>query len=238
MAIDHYISQVYLRGFSIKKNELFTICKHTLRKTRCSIQSICGIEEGNTNFYFTEPRAIEKFLIPIENNYNSVIEQLLNGKIDNETIYTISGWIAYVHSCSLTGVRLSQGMFQNLVDEIESVSEIDNSLFPIWTTADKVPNMKSLKKGYVSADPKYAQANGIYTVEKLAYTIGNLKWELLRNPFPDSPFFTSDNPIAMEPKKHSHLPNIIVPLTPQLALRIHMTYKSPRVYDEDLVVIP
>lgn len=97
---------------------------------------------------------------------------------------------------------------------------------PIWTTSEHLSENGTVKMTYVDETPKYTQALGIANLEKLTYIIGNLKWEVLRNPLPTSPFFTSDNPVAIEPKKNSSIPNIIVPLTPQLALRIQARHNK------------
>jgi hypothetical protein len=50
--------------------------------------------------------------------------------------------------------------------------------------------------------------------------LGNFSWEPLINPFDDSPFFTSDFPVAFEPGEQPTSVNRVVPLAPDLALRI------------------
>ncbi len=69
-------------------------------------------------------------------------------------------------------------------------------------------------------DPKFPQAIGITNILKMVLTFGNSGWELLRNPFADSPFFTSDFPAAVEPSADPRVINRIVPLTPFLAVRL------------------
>lgn len=99
MPNDHYVSQVHLKRFISKDNQLFTLCKNTLRKSKCSTRSICSIQDGSTNLFFAEQRAVEHFLEPIENNYNHAVEKLLNQKIDNDAINVIAGWVAYLYMC-------------------------------------------------------------------------------------------------------------------------------------------
>ncbi len=57
-----------------------------------------------------------------------------------------------------------------------------------------------LRNGAVSVtiDPKYPQAIGISSVLALTARFGNFTWEILHNDFDDSPFFTSDFPVAIE----------------------------------------
>jgi hypothetical protein len=49
---------------------------------------------------------------------------------------------------------------------------------------------------------------------------GNFKWEILSNDIADSPFFTSDFPAAIEKSDDPRIFNRIVPLAPDLAIRI------------------
>lgn len=49
---------------------------------------------------------------------------------------------------------------------------------------------------------------------------GNFAWEILRNPIADSPFFTSDFPLAIEKSTDPRVLHRVFPLTPTLAVRI------------------
>lgn len=69
-------------------------------------------------------------------------------------------------------------------------------------------------------DPKYPQAIGIESILRNTARFGNFKWEVFHNDSDDSPFFTSDFPVAIEKTAHSTILNRIVPLAPDLALRI------------------
>lgn len=50
--------------------------------------------------------------------------------------------------------------------------------------------------------------------------LGNFKWEVLLNHSDQSPFFTSDFPVAIEEAEDPRVLNRIVPLAPNLAIRI------------------
>ncbi len=69
-------------------------------------------------------------------------------------------------------------------------------------------------------DPKYPQAIGISSILKCSNIFGNCEWEILQNDSKDSPFFTSDFPIAIEKTSNPCVLNRIVPLAPNLAIRI------------------
>ncbi len=49
---------------------------------------------------------------------------------------------------------------------------------------------------------------------------GNFAWEVLLNKVPERSFFTSDNPVAIEPSGDIRVLNRLVPLTPSVAVRI------------------
>jgi hypothetical protein len=68
-------------------------------------------------------------------------------------------------------------------------------------------------------DEKYPQALGISTVMGRMSIWGNSAWEILHNDIADSPFFTSDYPVALE-ATGGQSANWIVPLAPDLAVRI------------------
>lgn len=79
-----------------------------------------------------------------------------------------------------------------------------------------------LKEGAVTinVDEKFPQALGIVNVLHVSSHFGNSVWEVLHNDHHDSPFFTSDFPVAIE-VIDANLPiNRVVPLAPNLAVKI------------------
>lgn len=80
----------------------------------------------------------------------------------------------------------------------------------------------------INVDPKYPQALGISQIFGLVAAFGNFEWDVLLNRFEDSPFFTSDYPIAIEQGDDPRLVNRIVPLAPNLAVRIKPNFKVDR----------
>lgn len=72
----------------------------------------------------------------------------------------------------------------------------------------------------IDVDQKYPQAIGISSIIGLVSTFGNSTWEILLNKISDSPFFTSDFPVAIEAVGPNRALNKIVPLAPDIAVRI------------------
>src|SRR4029077_16902489 len=73
MALDHYVSQVYLKNFYSPALDglVYAIRKSDLKRFPTKSQDVCRIEEGSTNAYLTKDRAIEEFLKEVEPRYNA-----------------------------------------------------------------------------------------------------------------------------------------------------------------------
>src|ERR1035437_1254846 len=94
MPLDHYISQVHLKKFysPALRDRLYAIRKSDLKSFAAYSKDVCRTIGGSTNTYLKENRAIEEFLKSIEPKYDTALEKLVGGVIDNECIYTIAGF--------------------------------------------------------------------------------------------------------------------------------------------------
>jgi len=225
MPLDHYIPQVHLKKFyspALGNSRMYATRKTDLKTFTTNSRNACRIINGSTNTYLRRDRAIEDFLMKIEPDYNAALNKLITGKIDNECIYTIAGFVAYVSSCSPAGMRLQSGPLKSTVETIATMMDAQGEFPPSPAVLGGASLTELLHDGTVKAviDPKYPQAIGITSILKLAMTFGNFKWEILRNNFDDSPFFTSDFPVAIERANDPCILNRLVPLAPNLALRI------------------
>ena len=224
MALDHYISQVYLKNFNSPKlgHLMHAMNKGDLKHFTPFADSICRIEEGNTNPYLKENRLIEEFLKEIEPKYNLALSRLKNRKIDNECIYTIAGFIAYVMICSPAGMRLNSTPLRGPLEESARILDNQGKLRPPPPSlGGKTPSdLLSNGKAKIEIDPKYPQAIGINRILDSVSMFGNFTWEILINEYKDSPFFTSDYPVAIERLDSSRPMNKIIPLDPFMAIRI------------------
>lgn len=201
---------------------MHAINKKNLKTFSPSAEDVCRIEDGNTNTYLREARAIEEFLKTVEPKYNSAVDKLGDGKVDRECIYTIAGFAAYIISCSPAGMRIHSKGLQGIV-ETEAAMLDSQGLIPAPPPELGGLNLTEiLNKGIVrvDVDPKFPQAIGISSILENVAMFGNFSWEILRNEFEDSPYFTSDYPIAIEETVDAGILNKIVPLSPNLAIRI------------------
>jgi hypothetical protein len=221
MALDHYVSQVHLRNFySPSRASMYGIKKSTLERFPCRSENVCRIEKGSTNSYLIHDRAIEDFLRGVEPKYNESVAKLRSGKIDSQCIYVIAGFVSFITSCTPTAMRIHSEPLRRSVEAVAALLDRRGDIPKAPESLGGKSLTELLESGEVKimVDAKYPQAIGISTVLNRISVYGNASWEILLNSSVDSPFFTSDYPIALEPV--GFIPNWIVPLTPNTAIRI------------------
>ncbi len=182
---------------------------------------MCRIENGSTNAYLINDRAIEDFLRGVEPNYDASLDKLRRRAIDGECIGVIAGFAAYVSSCSPAAMRIHTAP---LVKTLEAETTIldRQGVIPKALPSLGSKSLSELQaEGIVvhKVDPKYPQALGISSIRSRVSLWGNSTWEILGNEEADSPFFTSDYPIALAAQGDGFA-GWIVPLAPDLAVRI------------------
>jgi hypothetical protein len=224
MALDHYVSQVHLKRFYSPDLDdlMYAIRKSDLKRFTPKAQDVCRIDEGNTNDYLVEPRAIEEFLKSVEGRYNSAVSVLEAGKPDKETIYVIAGFASYVLTCSPAAMRINSEPLQANLKATAKILETIEKLPPPPSTLGGKDFADLIESGKVKfeIDPKFPQAIGVSNVLQRVAMFGNFSWEVLINEHNDCPFFTSDFPTALEKTSDVRVLNRVFPLTPTLAIRI------------------
>ncbi|OAF05541.1 hypothetical protein AYJ54_01150 [Bradyrhizobium centrolobii] len=223
MALDHYISQVHLRNFySPKIDRLYAMRKSDLKTFEPRSQDVCRIDEGNTNPYLTESRAIEIFLKSVEPNYNRPVELVRKNGCDQMAVVAIAGFAAYVLACSPASMRFSsdplRASVQTTADILESQGKIDAP--PPSLGYKSFSEMMSKGAVAIDIDPMFPQALAVQSILSWLSIFGNSRWDILLNEHADTPFFTSDFPIGFEQGQDPRTVNKVVPLTPAVAVRI------------------
>jgi len=224
MALDHYVSQVHLKNFNSPalSGMIYAIRKSDLKRFQTKSQDVCRIEEGSTNAYLLEDRAIEEFLKGVEPGYNASLTKLRQNKIDQECIACIAGFAAYIVSCSPAAMRILSGPIKAALESTAAALDAQGLIPKAPEALGEKSITELLADGTVkfTVDPKYPQAVGISNVLHYVSVFGNSPWEILRNEDSDNPFFTSDYPAAIETFDLNTPINRIVPLAPDLAIRI------------------
>jgi hypothetical protein len=224
MALDHYVSQVHLRKFYSPKLQglMFAIRKSDLKSFRCNSQSVCRIEDGSSNRYLQKYRVIEEFLRYVEPNYSDSLTKAYKNHFDQESILSIAGFVASVLACSPAGMRIFSDPLKASVETHAAILDRSGEIPPAPDMLGGKSLSELLKDGIldVNVDPKFPQALGIASIVGWVSVFGNSRWEILLNELSDSPFFTSDFPVGLERSQDPRVLNRIVPLAPDLAIRI------------------
>jgi len=209
---------------------MHAIRKSDLKSFTPDAQSVCRIENGSTNAYLREDRIVEEFLKGIEPKYNSALEKLTADKIDAECIYAIAGFVAYVLMCSPAAMRIKSEPLKTVVEETSRMLDSQGHLPgpPPVLGGESLTDLLNSGKVRVKINPKFPQAIGIVSILSVTTAFGNFPWDVMLNPFDDSPFFTSDFPVAIEKTKDVRVLNRIVPLAPHLAIRIRPDLMTER----------
>lgn len=224
MALDHYISQVYLRKFYAPDlgGLMYAVRKSDLKTFTPNSESICRIEDNSTNGYLEDPRAIENLLRVIEPKYNSALRKFALGEISAGDIFVISGFIAYINTCSPAAMRLGVPHLKSMLEEVSLIADREGKFDkpPESLGAESFTELLQQNLISITVDEKYPQAIGIKSIISLIQSYGNFDWEVLHNEFVDLPFITSDFPLVVEPTRDLRVINRVFPLSPYLAVRI------------------
>lgn len=222
MALDHYVSQVHLRNFYSGDGRLTGFKKSDGSQFPCRSEDICRIDEGNTNEYLTEPRYIEEFLKSVEPNYNAAVDALRNDKPDKDAVRVIAGFVAYVATCSPGAMRINTGPIENSLEAMAIMLDERGQLERAPPGLDGKSVTELLANGTIKfkIDHKFPQAVGVSNIHGRVGSFGNFQWDVLLNVEPDNPYLTSDYPIAIEASGDPRILNKIVPLAPDVAIRI------------------
>jgi Protein of unknown function (DUF4238) len=224
MPLDHYISQVHLRKFySPALNELmYAIRKSDLKSFPCNSESVCRIDDGSTNAYLRKDRIIEDFLKFVEPQYNQSLSKAYKNQFDRESILSISGFVGYIFACSPGGMRIFSEPLKASVESTSLLLDRMGEIPPAPSALGGKSISELMKDGTIhwKIDPKFPQALGITSIINWISVFGNSHWEILHNGEADTPFFTSDFPVGLQKARDPRVLNKIVPLAPDLAIRI------------------
>ena len=225
MPLDHFVSQVHLRKFyaeSLNRKKMYAWRKSKGEAFFCDARDVCRIPNGSTNNYIADPRAVEEFLRLVEPRYNQACEAVLSDKIAFEDVLSLAGFAAFVMTCSPTAIRLGRQSIAALVETQARVMD-ENGILPRSPKELGTQTLSDLLDAEaisINVDDKFAQSVGITQVLEFTNCFGDSKWEFVRNPFEDSPFITSDFPLAIARKPRETALRRFIPLRPDLGAHV------------------
>jgi Protein of unknown function (DUF4238) len=226
MPLDHYVSQVHLRQFyspALGGKQMHGFRKRDGHVFPCSSKDVCRVADGSTNEYLLKDRIIEEYLKTIEPNYNAAIAELRTGRPNLDTVYVIAGFAAYVTSCSPAAMRLHAGPLRSTVEATGKILDASGEIPRAPESLGGKSYTELIESGIIKTtiDEKYPQALGINGIMDRVNIWGNSAWDILINEHAgDSPFFTTDFASGIELSDDQRIINRLVPLAPDLALRI------------------
>lgn len=222
MPLDHYVSQVHLKNFVAADGMLRVIKKSDLKAFPTKTQDVCRLMDGNNNPFLQQERIVEEYLKDIEPRYNDAVQRFRDGKPDAQAIHVIAGFVIYVIVCSPTGGRLhAKPLEERLLMEARRL-EAEGVVPPAPEQLGNKKLSALVEDGIVrfDVDPKFPQAIGVEDFHRRISLFGNSRWEILHNDQSAGAYFTSDYPVAIETFDIDTPINRIVPLAPDLAVRI------------------
>lgn len=196
----------------------------------CGAKDVCRVNDGSTNTFLTEPRLIEEFLKKVEPHYSRACESLVSGNVQMDDVLALSGFVSFIIGCSPTAMRLGTRSLERLTyTEIELLDR-EGMLGPAPAELGGKTATELLQNGdiIIETDPKFPQAMGISGVVELMRAFATFHWDILINRQSDKfPFLTSDYPAAIEGVGRQIPAVRIVPLRPDLAIRIMPQIRPP-----------
>ena len=145
------------------------------------------------------------------------------GRPSRDTVYVIAGFAAYVTSCSPAAMRLHVAPLNSTVEATGKILDASGEIPRAPEALGRKTYTELIESGILKTtiDEKYPQALGINGIMERVNIWGNSAWDILVNEHAkDSPFFTSDFASGIELSDDPRIINRLVPLAPDLALRI------------------
>ncbi len=228
MPKDHYVAQTYLKHFLAPElgNLLHAYDKQGLKHFTPTTKNICCAQDWDTNPYFEDERAIDKYLRVIEPKWNHGVEDISDLLKYEEVKYFMAGYIAVLVSCTPASIRTLTYATEQIIASggniLAQQMQEHPERFPETVPLPSEIFEKIMDAGGISAqvDPKHTHARTMQNLVDLQWHFYKSPWMILDNET-DSPFLTSDFPVAYYyPKPHAQIPYRFVPLTPRYAVLI------------------
>ncbi len=236
MSKDHYVAQTYLKHFVNSEGHLYPYRKKQekiIGKARLP-KSICYEIDGDENPYFQNQRILDEYLPHFENYWYDKINKLEVGPIGLHSKFIISGYIAFLRTCTPTAKRLGQNaistFLQPLVDSVaqKTLNDSNNKLNP--KTIESLQETIRCGEIIADVDRQFAHAKGIQTINNTLHTYYYAPWITLINESGHE-FITSDNPVIIAEESQTD-PVFFIPVKPRLGLLIIPKIRADKLPNE------
>lgn len=228
MALDHYVSQVYLKQFLHQpdKRLLYAVRKSDLKTFTPRTKDVCRTEQGSTNAFLKENRVVEEFLRTIEPAYEPCLVRTMRGTVDMESISVFAGFLAYILTYTPTALRMFdppvraalEKVIQNL-DGSGKIEPISVPSLPDWD-GKTLSTLKAEGKVRLDIDLKMPQAMATAQMNRITQTLAACDVSILR-PKGSGRFLTSDFPSVILGHVDGKFAQRFLPLSPFVGLIFH-----------------
>lgn len=228
MALDHYVSQVHLKQFlrQSDKKLLLATRKTDLFEFTPKPKDVCRLEDGSTNEFLTENRAVEDFLKEIEPAYDPCLERIRNGDLDWRSRQVFGGFLAYVQTYTPAAIRMFDPMIrkelENTIHHLEVSGElkpIDCPSLPDWH-GKSISQLKAEGKVKLDINLKMPQAMATTQLYNIRDSLASSDVTILR-PRGSNRFLTSDFPSIILGHHENKFAQRFLPISPKLGILFH-----------------
>ena len=222
---DHYVAQTYLEAFTNAGGMLVPYYKgkSVVVGSPKPPKAVCFEIDGDANRYFNNPRILDKYLPQFENPWKQNVAALRGRQFDGMIKFQISGYLAFLRTCTPTAKRLNQEATQAALQPMAQRGLERH--FRARPPADKetkgiIEKLIREKQIAFEVDRQFPHAVCISRLHYLAAQFVYGTWLVMINES-DHPFLTSDNPaVAYYHNRNVTRANIYVPIAPDVALMI------------------
>lgn len=228
MALDHYVSQVHLKQFLRQSDKKLLIA---VRKSDLSVftprpKDVCRVEDGSTNQYLTENRAVEQLLKEVEPAYEPCLAKVAAGELDWKARQVFSGFLAYIQTYTPAALRMFDPLTRAILERTAKLLEESGELEPI--SVPELPDWhgKTLSqlteegKVKLEIDLKMPQALATTQLLKVRDSLASSDVTVFR-PTGRSRFLTSDFPSVILGHFQNKFAQRFLPISPKLGLLFH-----------------
>ena len=228
MALDHYISQVHLKQFLRQSDSKLLLA---MRKKDQSTftplpRDVCRTEDGSTNQYLTENRAVEEFLREIEPAYEPCLARVASGELDWQSRQVFAGFLAYVQTYSPTALRMFDPTIRAMLERTMKILEDSGEVEPIdipdlpdWH-GKTVSQLTAEGKIKLDIDLRMPQAMATTQLSKIRHTLAASDVTVLKPRGPNR-FLTSDFPSVILFHYQNKFAQRFLPISPKFGLIFH-----------------
>lgn len=238
MSKDHFIARTYLKHFGdpSRSGMLHAYRKSDGKTFPCWPADVCWEWDGdlNPNVFKDRPKILGELRKIFEPHWNEAIDSILEKRISNENKFLISAHIGHLMTCTPTWRRIGVGMGDQMIRQYLSfykkMKDKHGGEFEIPRDG-----IEMIERGEmtVHTKPEYIKAISTQHLLEIAWEAYNQDWTVLRNNT-DSPFLTSDNPVALSESRSAVVPSTrYLPITPRLCLSVNFSPNRVKPLDRE-----